>query len=59
LQHAVTAHERTEEPVLRIVCLPAVQALRAEPAVIDPIDASAADPNDLPVMNADVERATV
>ena len=58
-QLAAAPHERPRQPVGRVVRLPAVQPLRAEPAVIDAIDAAAADADDPAVADADVERAPV
>ena len=59
VQFAVSPHERTQKPVLGIVGLPAVEALRAETPVIDTIDVAPTNPNDSSVTNTDVEPAAV
>ena len=58
-QLALAAHEWTEQPVGGVVRLPAVQALRAEPAVVDTVDLAAAHPDDPAVSHTDVKPAPV
>ena len=58
-QLAVAADERTQQPVGRVVRLPAVQALRAEPTVVHAVAAAAAHADDAAVANADLEPAAV
>ena len=58
-QPAALADQRPGEPVAAVVGLPAVQVLRVEAAVVDPVGGSAADPDDPPVLDRDVHRVAV
>jgi hypothetical protein len=58
-QLAAVADQRAGEPVGRVVGLPAEQALGAEPAVVDPVVAAAADPDDAAAGHGDVQPAAV
>ena len=55
----LTTYERMQQAIGRVVRLPAIQSLRAEPAAIDPIDPASANADDPAVADTDVERATV
>src|SRR5215213_430990 len=57
LQPAISAYERLDQPVRAAVRLPAVEALRAQPAVIDPVDRPSPDTDDLISGDADIEPA--
>jgi hypothetical protein len=59
LQLSLTTHERMQQAIGRVVRLPAIQSLRAEPAAIDPIDPASANADDPAVADTDVERAAV
>ncbi len=58
-QLAVAADEWPQQPVLGVVRLPAVEALRPEPAVVDAVGRPPADADDPAVADADVEAAAV
>jgi hypothetical protein len=59
LQLAVTPHERLRQAVGRVVCLPAVEPLGAEPPVVDAVFGPAAHADDATVLDGDVEPAVV
>src|SRR5690606_3580556 len=58
-QAAVLAHEGAGQAVGRVVGLPAVEVLGAEPAAVDPVDGAAAYADDAAVAHGDVDRVPV
>ena len=56
---AVHPNEGPREPLARVVGLPAVEILRVEPAVVDPVGRATSHPDDAAVLDGDVHRVTV
>ena len=56
-QLAALADERPGQPVRGVVRLPAEEALRPEPPVVDPISGPAAHPDDPAVVDGDIQPA--
>ena len=58
-QYAILPYERLCETIRAVVCDPAVQSLRPEPPMVDPIHLPTPDADDTPILYADIYTAAV